>query len=388
MAFPSERPGSSDDGSGEKDPFIPGGRRDRKTGMNVRRGALLLLLLFGFLPGACQTQTGLFWSAVPLGSGIQPTGVSCPVAGTCYVVGENGLILKTQTGGLSWNALDLVNGGPALANFNLTDISCPTALLCYITGNQGLVLETADGGQTFQIQNETVNGNLTFNSIACQPALMPACVAVGNNNTILVLLQLGGGWTPDLAVPTGIGPANYNQVALSDTTFYISAISLSGQGISGLIVSSDGGASFQFLGIPAAESPQGISGVACQSAASCVVDGPGALLETSNGGQNWIPVRISGSGSPLGFLSGVFATSDGSYWATGSSGTLLQIPSVPGAVSPTGSALLESLPGNSVSLTVGGVSCQGAGACLAVAYSPSLPGAVYQSSTVGGPTSP
>ena len=347
--------------------------------MTVRGAALWFLALSGLFTGACQTQTGLVWSILPLGSGIQPTSVSCPAVGTCYAVGGNGLILKTLDGGSSWTSLDLVNGGPALANFNLTSISCPTSLVCYITGNQGLILGTSDGGQSFQIANETVNGNLTFNSVSCQPALIPACVAVGNNNTIFVLPQLGGVWGADLAVQTGIGPANYNQVSLSGTTFYISAITQSGQGISGLIVSSNGGASFQFLGIPSPQAPQGISGVACQSQVSCVADGPGTLLVTSNGGQGWISVGLSGSRSPLGFLTSVFATSDGSYWAAGSSGTLLQIPAVSGSGSVTGVALPQSLPGNSVILTVGGVSCQSAGVCLAVAYSPSVPGVIYGS---------
>ncbi|MHB8422473.1 MAG: YCF48-related protein [Leptospirales bacterium] len=338
-----------------------------------------LLVLLGLTMGACQNRTGLVWSTLPLGSGIQPTAVSCPTVGTCYVVGENGLILKTLDGGSAWSTLDLVNGGPALSNFNLTDISCPTPVLCYITGNQGLILETADGGQTFQIQNETVNGNLTLNSVSCQSALLPACVAVGNNNTVFILPQLEGAWTANLAPQTGIGPANYNQVSLSGTTFYISAISQSGQGVSGLIASSNGGTSFQFLGVSSVQAPQGISGVACQSPVSCVADGPGALLATADGGLNWITIGISGSSSALGYLSSVSATSDGSYWATGSSGSLYQIPQPPGSAGVSGMAFSQTLPSNSLSLTVGGVSCQSAGVCLAIGYSPSVPGAVYES---------
>lgn len=347
--------------------------------MTLRGTFLCLLILVVLTMEACQTQAGIVWSALPLGAGIQPTAVSCPAVGTCYVVGENGLILKTLDGGLAWSTLDVVNGGPALANFNLTDISCPTPVLCYITGNQGLILETADGGQTFQIQNETVNGNLTLNAVSCQSTLLPACVAVGNNNTVFILSQLAGIWTANLSVQTGIGPANYNQVSLSGTTLYISAISQSGQGVSGLIASSNGGTNFQFLGISSVQAPQGISGVACQSPVSCVADGPGALLATSDGGLNWVNVGISGSTVPLGYLSSVSATSDGSYWATGSSGSLIQIPQPPGSAGVSGTAFSQTLPGSSASLTIGGVSCQSAGVCLAVGYSPSVPGAVYDS---------
>ena len=332
----------------------------------------------------CQSQTtGLTWSPLPLGSQIEPTAVSCPVSGTCYAVGQNGLILKTINGGVSWITLDLVNGGPALANFNLTGISCASSQICFMTGNQGLILTTADGGQTFQIQNETVNGNLTLNAVACQTASTPACVAVGNNNSVFILSQMNGFWVQDLAVQTEIGPANYNQVSLEPGMILISAMTQSGQGVDGLLESLDGGTSFSLISISPTLAPQGISGIACQSSGQCVADGAGALLVSGDRGLNWYSASVYGGATLSGSLTGVSATSDGSFWAYGETGSLYQIPPVSGGSLPGQVAYPQTLPGNTVALTVGGVSCQSTELCLAVAYSPSVPGIVYLSSPPG-----
>ncbi|MCL4460688.1 MAG: YCF48-related protein [Nitrospirae bacterium] len=334
--------------------------------------------------GGCQSQTtGLTWTPLSLGSQIQPTAVSCPVSGTCFAVGQNGMILRTVDGGVSWTTLDQLNQASALANFNLTGISCPSSQVCYIIGNQGLILTTSDGGQTFQIQNETVNGNLTLNAVACQTSSAPACVAVGNNNSVFILSQLSGYWIQDLAVQTEIGPANYNQVALEQGTILISAMTQSGQGVNGLLESLDGGGSFLFLPVSSSLAPQGISGIACQSAGQCVADGAGALLVSGDGGQNWYSASVYGGAALSGSLTGVAATSDGSFWAYGASGALYQIPPVSGGGRPGQVAYPQTLPGNTVALTVGGVSCQSAGLCLAVTYSPSVPGIVYRSSPPG-----
>jgi photosystem II stability/assembly factor-like uncharacterized protein len=327
---------------------------------------------------ACQPTSGLVWRALPLGSGIQPTGVSCPTLGTCFVVGQNGLILKTTNGGNTWSQVDLSNGSAALANFNLTAISCPTTLLCYITGNQGLILETTNGGQTFQTQYETVNGNLTFNDVACQSSGTPACVAVGNNNTVFVLSQLQGNWTADQAAQPGIGPANFNQVALFGQTIFISALSQSGQGVNGVSESTNGGTSFLFVPISTELASQGISGVACRSATLCLADGPGAILVTNNGGLSWVSVSVS-TASGLGYLTGAGSTSDGSFWAYGSAGTLVQVPQLSTGILGYGPAVTQSLPGESPSFIIGAVSCEAQDECLTVAYSTSVPGQVYLS---------
>lgn len=294
------------------------------------------------------------------------------------MVGQNGLILKTTNGGNTWSQVDLSNGSAALANFNLTAISCPTTLLCYITGNQGLILETTNGGQTFQTQYETVNGNLTFNDVACQSSGTPACVAVGNNNTVFVLSQLQGNWTADQAAQPGIGPANFNQVALFGQTIFISALSQSGQGVNGVSESTNGGTSFLFVPISTELASQGISGVACRSATLCLADGPGAILVTNNGGLSWVSVSVS-TASGLGYLTGAGSTSDGSFWAYGSAGTLVQVPQLSTGILGYGPAVTQSLPGESPSFIIGAVSCEAQDECLTVAYSTSVPGQVYLS---------
>ena len=344
----------------------------------------LCLAGIALLFSGCQSQTtGLTWTPLALGSQIQPTAVSCPVPDTCFAVGQNGLILKTINGGVSWTTLDLVNTGPALANFNLTGISCPSSQVCFMTGNQGLILTTADGGQTFQIQNETVNGNLTLNAVACQTSSAPACVAVGNNNSVFILSQLSGFWVQDLAVQTEIGPANYNQVSLEPGSILISAMTQSGQGVDGLLESLDGGTSFSLVSVSSSLAPQGISGIACQSSGQCVADGAGALLVSGDRGLNWYSASVYGGATLSGYLTGVSATSDGSFWAYGQSGSLYQIPPVSGSGLPGQVAYPQTLPGNTVALTVGGVACQGTDLCLVVTYSPSVPGIVYLSSPPG-----
>jgi hypothetical protein len=344
---------------------------------------LFLLIALGVV-GSCQSQSQSFlWVAGSIPSGSQPTSVSCPGPSTCFVVGQNGLILLTQNGGLTYQPLDFVNGGFALANFNLTSISCPSTLICYIVGNQGLIAQTLDGGATFQVTNETVNGNLTLNSVSCQTVTTPACVAVGSNNSMYILPILSGAWTAVLnSSSSGVGPANYGQVAISGSTILISAQTTSGQGIPGLVVSSDSGVTFQFSPISQADAPQGISGVACQLSGTCIAVGPGAVLQSQLSTLSWYPVAIPQSFSqPAGFLQEVSPDPSGSFWLTGSSGTLIYLSNGVSQTS-TGNGLwifeLQTLPGSGISETVGQVGCSGSYSCIAAVYSLSVNGSVYE----------
>ena len=333
---------------------------------------------------SCQSQSQSFlWVAGSISPGAQPTSVSCPGPSTCFVVGQNGLILLTQNGGLTYSPLDFVNGGFALANFNLTSISCPSTLICYIVGNQGLIAQTLDGGSTFQITNETVNGNLTLNSVSCQTVTTPACVAVGSNNSMYVLPILAGAWTPVLtSASSGVGPANYGQVSISGSTILIAAQTTTGQGIPGLVVSSDSGVTFQFSPISQTEAPQGISGVACGLSGTCIAVGPGAVLQDQLPALTWYPVAIPQSLSQqTGFLEEVSPDPSGSFWLTGSSGTLIYLSNGLSQTS-TGNGLwafeLQTLPGSGISDTVGEVGCSGSYSCVAAVYSLSENGALYE----------
>ncbi|MHB1563387.1 MAG: beta propeller repeat protein [Leptospirillum sp.] len=344
--------------------------------------ALIMALMGIFV--SCQSQSQSFvWVAGNIPSGSQPTSVSCPGPSTCFVVGQNGLILLTQNGGLTYTPLDFVNGGFALANFNLTSISCPSTLICYIVGNQGLIAQTLDGGSTFQITNETVNGNLTLNSVACQTVTTPACVAVGSNNSMYVLPILAGAWAPVLnSQSSGVGPANYGQVALSGSTILISAQTTTGQGVPGLVVSSDGGVTFQFSPISQTEAPQGISGVACQLSGTCIAVGPGAVLQGQLSVLSWYPVVIPQNVSQQEeFLEEVFPDPSGSFWLTGSSGTLVYLSNGLSQTS-TGNALWtfepQTLPGSGIADTVGSVGCSGDYSCISAVYSLSENGAAYE----------
>ncbi len=334
-----------------------------------------ILWLF-FLLAACQSTTPSFlWVAGTIPSGSQPTSVSCPGPSVCFVVGQNGLILLTQNGGLTYTPLDTVNGGFALANFNLTSISCPTTLICYIVGNQGLIAQTLDGGQSFQITNETVNGNLTLNAVTCQTATTPACVAVGSNNALYILPILAGAWAPVLNSQTsGVGPANYGQVALSGLSILISGQSTQGQGIPGIVVSSDGGGTFQFSLISQSFAPQGISGVACQIGGICLAAGPGAVLQSQNLGLSWSAVPIpQADASSADLIQEVSPDPSGSFWLTGSSGTLIYLSNGLTQTSSSGNALFifepQTLPGSTVSDTVAQVGCSGDYSCIAAVYS-------------------
>lgn len=333
---------------------------------------------------SCQSQSQSFlWVSGSIPTGSQPTAVSCPGPSTCFVVGQNGLILLTQNGGFTYVPLDFVNGGFALANFNLTSISCPSTLICYIVGNQGLIAQTLDGGSTFQVTNETVNGNLTLNSVSCQTVTTPACVAVGSNNSMYVLPILAGAWTPVLnSGSSGVGPANYGEVVISGSTILISAQTTTGQGIPGLVVSSDSGVTFQFSPISQTEAPQGISGVACQLSGICIAVGPGAVLQSQLTVLSWYPVVIPQAFSQqAGFLEEVSPDPSGSFWLTGSSGTLIYLSNGLSQTS-TGNNLwsfeLQSLPGATISDTVGEVGCSGSYSCISAVYSLSQNGAVYE----------
>jgi hypothetical protein len=206
---------------------------------------------------------------------------------------------------------------------------------------------------------------------------------VGNNNSMYVLPILAGAWAPVLNTQnSGVGPANYGQVALSGSTILISGQTTSGQGLAGLVVSSDSGVTFQFSPISQSAAPQGISGVACQLSGTCIAVGPGAVLESQLSVLTWYPVAIPQIVSQQsGLLEEVSPDPSGSFWLTGSSGTLIYLSNELSQTS-TGNGLWtfepQTLPGQSISETVGQVGCSGDYSCIAAVYSLSENGAAYE----------
>ncbi len=353
----------------------------QKTGGNWR-AVLAALLLF---LSSCQSSSALFWFSSILPSGAEPSAIACPTPQSCIAVGQAGLFLVSQNGGQLWTPAN--SGlGAALANFNLTSIACVSSTQCTIVGNQGLILQSTNGGQTFSINNVTTNGNLTFNDVVCQSSGTPACVIVGDNNTLLIQSSAGAAWAPDLKVLSApLGPANFNQVFLLGSSLWIAASNVAGTGMNALLYSGDGGNTWALIVIPQGLALQGVSGVGCLSTANCYVDGTGVLLETTDGGSTWEALSLMGR-SPSGMtstLTGMYVAPGGTVYAYGQNGALYQVSTLGGGAISGQAAILQMFPSNASQLAFTGMVCPQSSVCFVAGNSLAISGGIFYSSPNG-----
>lgn len=361
-----------------------------KSSINVcapsQRGSppgLPFLLLLGIL--SCQAASGLLWLPGLLPAGSEPAAIACPTSASCIAVGQAGLVLGSTNNGVAWYP-EVTGLGSALVNFNLTSIACLSSSVCTIVGNQGLILGSTNGGQNFSIQNVTTNGNLTLNEVVCQSTGTPSCAIVGDNNTLLLQTSAGGAWTPDLSVlQAAIGPANFDQVALLGSSLWISASTTSGTGLDALLYSGDSGTTWTLEIVPQVLAPQGISGVGCTSTSTCYVDGPGTLLETTDGGGLWSPVFLpgSGAGGTAPSFTGIYVGPGATVFAYGSQGALVQVSTLTSGAVTGPAGMPQTLPSAGLQLTLGGMTCPLALTCYVAGYSLAISGEIFYSSPIG-----
>ena len=220
---------------------------------------------------------GMTWRRQTSGTAASLRGISCAAPTTCYAVGQQGTILATTAGGATWLSRASGTGN------TLISISCPATTACYAVGDNGTILSTSDSGETWQGQiSDTGNA---LNGISCQS--IATCEAVGDEGTVLTTSD--GGETWQRRIP-GTG---YKLIAISCPT----AATCYGVGQKGAVVATTDGATAwqaQTSGTDVA-----LNGISCPTTTTCwAVGDKGTIIATRDGGATWHG-RTSGMTGPL-----------------------------------------------------------------------------------------
>lgn len=99
-----------------------------------------------------STDSGATWNARYTGTSVQLLAAAFADAKTAWIVGEQGMVLKSEDSGAQWTRVNLPSG-----NATLRDIRFANAKVGWIVGDAGVVLATRDGGKTWQLQASGTN---------------------------------------------------------------------------------------------------------------------------------------------------------------------------------------------------------------------------------------
>jgi photosystem II stability/assembly factor-like uncharacterized protein len=297
------------------------------------------------------TDGGHQWTENPFTEGEELISLTCVTADACDAVAApssdaallNGSathqppmesFVRTTDAGVHWTALAFV------PTDNVETVSCTTELTCVAVGYDqtltsesgssipGFAMSTNDGGIRWQ------QGRLPANFGFAYPSGVPAlalscvdartCMALGTRSAPNPDQCVGTG--PDAHPPTGATGCSSGPTML----------------VSGVVTTSDGGATWQLRPLPSDVPIPEMSAVSCASADICWLPGTEAVPQVIGN------VHDGGSAVILGTADG------GSAWAK----VKFTVP--PGAANPYGQSYMD----------VGAISCPTADACLALGISP------------------
>jgi photosystem II stability/assembly factor-like uncharacterized protein len=192
-------------------------------------------------------------------------------ANTSYVVGENGMLLKTTDGGDSWNIL---NTG---TTEHLKDIEVFGPSNMVICGENGTILTSNDMGETWSIQNITGNNLNDIINVNGE-----ALIIAGDNSTLLKSLDGGYTWQ-QLPVYIGGLTMNLKGVGATDQD-HITIVGNS----SFIYYSTDGGLIWQYPVVTSYNSNLNLNSVVIFNTTDGIIVGDdGLILITADGGLTW-----------------------------------------------------------------------------------------------------
>lgn len=129
-------------------------------------------------------NAGNNWFALTSGTGEDLKGIYAIDPDTAVTVGNAGLILRTKNKGNDWES---VSSGTAQ---DLNSVFFPVKDTGYVCGNNGVILKTVDAGSTWTLQvSGTVQNLYCINFIGRDTG-----AAVGQNGTILQTVNGGSSW--------------------------------------------------------------------------------------------------------------------------------------------------------------------------------------------------
>lgn len=115
--------------------------------------------------GVIRRRSGTAWVAAPSGVTQNLRDVYLVNGDLGFIVGDQGTILRTDNGGISWTPLAFngTNWPQHLlgSTRNLTSVYFADAFRGYVTGASGTVLKTEDGGTTWTVENVSTTAGLS-----------------------------------------------------------------------------------------------------------------------------------------------------------------------------------------------------------------------------------
>jgi len=272
-------------------------------------------------------------------------GVSFANETTGFIVGDNGLILKTTDGGNSWKAIK------SPVTKYLMAIQFVNSTTGYIVGDAGTVLKTIDGGNTWQALDfpNIYLTNLSF--------VTPDIGYISGNTSHSIWKTRNGGltWTADSIKLSGSSPSHAVSFCFTDTAtgYMASAYPWLGKPSYPLSFSSNGAASWtpkasesfgwnvvgykdkntifacgndgiiksdaELSSFSTVSHVQGLSAISFASNTGYAVGN--AIVHTTNGGNTWDSL---GYKSAFGLLAVYTINSDNAI-AVGAQGTILKL---------------------------------------------------------------
>jgi predicted CXXCH cytochrome family protein len=151
-----------------------------------------------------------------------------------WVVGQNGAVLRTSDGGVTWTYLDPRVSAAQYSQRDINGVTFADTSRGWIAGAGGLIKRTADGGATWTTQ--TVPVAVDLNGISSWNA--SAAIAVGKNYSIAYTTDAGATWRLPATNPlSGSGALQSVSWATTTTAYAV--------GDNGTIVrTTDGGATW------------------------------------------------------------------------------------------------------------------------------------------------
>ena len=275
---------------------------------------------------------GLTWTALDADTTAHLRGIHFSTANVGWVVGDGGVVRRTANGGTTWAQRD------AGVNIALLAVAGSGTATAWAVGEQGIVVRTADSGLNWS--TATVGGGRLY---AVRFISATAGWIAGQDGQIFSTNDGGVTWTPR---PSGTA-AHLRALAFFNATVGWAV------GDAGTILKTiDGGLTWagQTSGVAVA-----LHAVAARSATEAWAAGDaGTILRTTDGGATWEPITI---GQPdVAFHAAALGAAPHG-WIAGDSSAIVRL----GGGSPA--PAVEALPGLSLSLGPGrlyvkGVLCE------------------------------
>jgi photosystem II stability/assembly factor-like uncharacterized protein len=279
-------------------------------------------------------------------AGREPGYLTCPVAGTCYVEGDNSAsdsgpadmdsFFVSHDGGLSWSVLPVPSG----LTFS-TALSCAAAADCAAGGSYGgqpVFVRTTDGGHSWTIDPLPANIQGVIFQLSCpttatcgalattSPAQLPIEQRYYGGVTFLRITGAGRRFAAS-SFPAGVSMQAMNcPTARHCVTVGVSSGSLGANDIAatGLVqITTDGGATWTHGRLAAGFSPGYQPVITCPDASHCFMlgtahpkTGTGDVAMSADGGRTWVQ-RPLPAGLPQPYLSGISCPTDSACYVSG-----------------------------------------------------------------------